>query len=103
MGTACRNRDHRALWIVVQRNYNRSAFNGYRITRSAYSLVRCTAPGCNGTWRTRAAFVDTLPDSCTGCGQPAETSCRICRRPYCQTCLTTHHHEGYGTPATDDR
>jgi hypothetical protein len=60
---ACRNRAHHPFWVVVQRKYNRSAFSGYRRTPSVYSLVRCTAVGCHGVWRTRAAFVDTLPDA----------------------------------------
>jgi hypothetical protein len=61
--TACQDRTHRPYWVVVQRKHNRSAFNGYRWTPSAYSLVRCTAPGCGGVWRTKAAFVDGLPDA----------------------------------------
>lgn len=63
---ACKKPDHRPQWYVVQRNYNQSAFNGYRRTPSDYSLVRCNAPGCMGVWRTKATYVDTLPDQPPG-------------------------------------
>jgi hypothetical protein len=103
-GNPCKDRRaHRPHWVVTQRRHNQSAFNGYRVTPSDYSEVRCTAPGCLGVWRTKAAFVDALPDDYAGCGRPAETRCRVCRRPRCQACQTNHHHEGYGTPATDSR
>lgn len=56
------SRDHRDHWVVTMRNGNASAFNGYRWTPSAYSEVRCTAPGCeHGPWRTKAAYVRDLP------------------------------------------
>lgn len=55
---ACR-RDHRACWVVVQRNGNASAFNGYRWQWSAYSCVRCT--DCGRRWRTKAGYVRNLP------------------------------------------
>lgn len=64
MGPACKDQTHRESWVVVERNYNRSAFNGYRRTYSDYSLVRCTASGCHGVWRTKAKFVNSLPDAC---------------------------------------
>jgi hypothetical protein len=64
--TACKKGDHRPHWYVVQRKYNKSAFNGYRRTPSTYSLVRCGAPGCMGVWRTQAAYVDNLPDDPNG-------------------------------------
>jgi hypothetical protein len=51
---------HRPSWVVTMRQYNASAFNGYRPTWSAYSEVRC--PVCRGRWRTKAAYVATLPD-----------------------------------------
>ncbi|GAA2732202.1 hypothetical protein [Streptomyces nogalater] len=95
---ACKDRTHRPQWVVVQRNFNRSAFNGYRVTPSAYSLIRCTTVDCRKVWRTKAAFVNALPDACAGCGRPADTRCRICRQSHCRPCLTDHHHEGYGTP-----
>lgn len=60
-GTTCRVKEHRPRWEVLQRRYNRSAFNGYRRTPSAYSLVYC--PECGGVWRTKAAYVNGLPDS----------------------------------------
>jgi hypothetical protein len=56
-------RGHRAHWAVVQRKGNASAFNGYHWQDSDYSQVICQAPGCQrGSWRTRAAYVDQLPD-----------------------------------------
>lgn len=58
---ACRNPAHRASWVVLQREGNRSAFNGYRWTPSPYSEVRCTEGGA--LWRTKAAYVGELPDA----------------------------------------
>ncbi|MFJ1742427.1 hypothetical protein ACIOG4_27610 [Streptomyces microflavus] len=60
---ACTTPAHRPFWTVVQRRCNHSAFNGYRRTTSPYSRVECTAPGCSAAWRTKAAFVDRLPDA----------------------------------------
>jgi hypothetical protein len=54
--------EHRAHWRVIQRNGNASAFNGYHWTPSDYSAVRCTLPDCRRVWRTKAAYVDQLPD-----------------------------------------
>ncbi len=51
---------HRARWVVLLRRCNYSAFNGYRYTPRAYSTVMC--PECDHSWRTRAAYVDRLPD-----------------------------------------
>lgn len=45
-------------WIVIQRNANASAFNGYRLTYSDYSAVQCHA--CGHVWRTKAAYVTDL-------------------------------------------
>lgn len=59
---ACGIAAHRSYWVVLQRHCNYSAFNGYHYTPSDYSLVRCTVPGCRGLWRTKAAYVDGLPD-----------------------------------------
>ena len=60
-GVPCENRAaHRDNWVVVTRQANYSTFNGGRRTPSAYSEVRCTA--CRGRWRTRAAYVASLPD-----------------------------------------
>jgi hypothetical protein len=61
-GNACRDPAHRPLWRVTQRHCNHSAFNGYHYTPSAWSSVVCTAPGCTGCWRTKAAYVYELPD-----------------------------------------
>lgn len=52
----CKNRDA----VVMVRNGNYSAFNGYRFTPSDYSLVRCRA--CDAQWRTKAKWVDNAPD-----------------------------------------
>ena len=55
----------RSTWVVLQRRCNHSAFNGYRWTPSDYSDVQCVAEqgGCGARWRTKAAYVDQLPDS----------------------------------------
>lgn len=53
--------DHKDL-VVTQRNCNYSAFNGYHYTPSDYSQVVCLRPGCNGSWRSKADYVDGLPD-----------------------------------------
>jgi hypothetical protein len=57
-------RDHRDSWAVVNRKCNFSAFNGYHWTYSDYSLVLCDPDlgGCGRRWRTKAAYVDDLPD-----------------------------------------
>lgn len=47
--------------------------------------------------------VDVVPARpCQRCATATETTCRICRAPFCAPCFTDHHHEGYGTPLTDD-
>jgi hypothetical protein len=56
-------RDHRGAWTVVHRECNFSAFNGYHYTPSDYSLVLCGT--CGRRWRTKAAYVRTLPDQST--------------------------------------
>lgn len=62
-GNACQDpKAHRPQWVVTMRECNYSAFNGYRRTRSDYSEVVCLAPDCPGVWRTKAAYVDLLPD-----------------------------------------
>jgi hypothetical protein len=57
---AC-GREHRATWTVIQRHGNRSAFNGYHWTRSDYSACLCGT--CGRVWRTKAAYVEHLPDA----------------------------------------
>ena len=54
-------RGHRASWWVKMRNGNVSAFNGGHFTPSDYSLIKCEA--CGRRWRTKAAYVTTLPDN----------------------------------------
>lgn len=102
-GGTCPHKDHRPFWVVGQRQYNMSAFNGYHRTPSDYSLVWCTVEGCRSAWRTKAAYVDALPNACSQCEAAAQTSCRVCHRGLCSPCSTNHHHEGYGVPATDTR
>ena len=46
-------------WVIVRWRCNYSAFNGYRHTPSDYSLVACLK--CERSWRTKAAYVSTLP------------------------------------------
>lgn len=60
-GIACRNKGHRSAWRVVVRRANYSAFNGSRRTPSAYSQLHCRE--CGAVWRTRAAYVDAIPDA----------------------------------------
>lgn len=47
-------------WGISQRKCNYSAFSGYHYTPSDYSQVHCLS--CLATGRTKAAFVDKLPD-----------------------------------------
>ena len=58
-GAACREAGHRH--VVVDRNCNYSAFNGYRRTWSRYSKVRCI--DTRMVWRTDADYVRGLPDA----------------------------------------
>ena len=46
--------------FVFARYCNYSAFNGYHRTPSDYSGVSCR--GCGKCWRTKAAYVNALPD-----------------------------------------
>jgi hypothetical protein len=48
-----------ATWMIVHWRCNYSAFNGYRHTPSDYSLVTCLK--CRRSWRTKAAYTNTLP------------------------------------------
>ncbi len=56
----CR-RAHQEHWVVLQREGNASAFNGYCWTPSAYSAIRCRH--CGRVWRTKANYVRHLPDA----------------------------------------
>lgn len=60
-GTSCKCSTERRAWYVLQRRCNHSKFNGGLHTPSAYSEVRCAA--CGKRWRTRAAYVERLPDA----------------------------------------
>ena len=60
-GAACNVRDRGHRHVVTARRSNRSAFSGYRWTPSAYSEVLCIND--NRLWRTKAAYVDSLPDA----------------------------------------
>jgi len=55
--TACRDRTHQ--WVISAYKCNYSAFNGYHRTYSDYSEIRCLT--CPARWRTKAAYVDSLP------------------------------------------
>ena len=57
-------------WVVLQRNGNYSAFNGYHWTPSDYSAVQCHV--CGAIWRTKADFVLSLPDGPNLYSLPAE-------------------------------
>lgn len=64
-GVSCKCPEHKKPaaernWVVLQRNGNCSAFNGYRWQSSDYSCVQCHV--CGMTWRTNAKFVDNLRD-----------------------------------------
>lgn len=63
-GTKCSCEKPRRAWVVTARRCNYSAFNGNRRTPSDYSEVRCTA--CRARWRTKADYVDRLPDATAG-------------------------------------
>lgn len=58
---ACPARADKKRWEVVQRQQNRSAFNGYHATSSDYSSIHCRA--CGRLWRSKAAYVRELPDA----------------------------------------
>jgi hypothetical protein len=58
-GPACSCGDRRR-WRVRDYRCNYSAFNGYHRTPSDYSSVMCL--GCSRSWRTKAAYVDGLPN-----------------------------------------
>lgn len=58
-GVECR-RSHRDRWVVIVREGNYSAFNGYHFTPSDYSCLECTS--CGRTWRTKAGYVRDVPD-----------------------------------------
>lgn len=57
---ACADPTHRPSWRVTAREVNRGARGHGRAQRSPYSQIRC--PACNLTWRSKAAYVATLPD-----------------------------------------
>ncbi|WP_181360808.1 hypothetical protein [Streptomyces sp. S1D4-14] len=49
-------------------------------------------------------MTETTPEPCSRCTwEQSRTKCRICRKDFCSGCWTDHHHEGYGTPAADER
>lgn len=54
---------HRVNWRVRDRKCNYSLKNNYVKTESPYSSVRCLA--CSRLWRTKAKYVDKLPDEST--------------------------------------
>lgn len=61
-GSSSAKAKHREqFWRVLQRNCHHSAFAGYHRTYSDYSSVICMK--CGGAWRTRAKYVDDLPNA----------------------------------------
>jgi hypothetical protein len=60
-GPGCKHKPRRDHVVVVTRNGNYSAFNGYAFTPSDYSAVRCLVCGCY--WRTKAAWVTLCRDA----------------------------------------
>jgi hypothetical protein len=58
---ACKPRCLLEHIVVVHRQCNYSAFNGYHWTPSAYSQVRCLK--CGTFWRTKANYVRGLRDA----------------------------------------
>jgi len=64
-GISCKCGEHKKptaqrRWVVIQRNCNFSAFNGYRCASSDYSCLQCHV--CGAIWRTKADYADRLPD-----------------------------------------
>lgn len=66
-GSVCH--DHpRDFWRVIARRQRTSAFDGYRTMTSEWSEVGCfygggpMQGGCLHRWRTKAAYVNHLPD-----------------------------------------
>ncbi len=60
-GWGCENKkEHQKHWVVLKRNYQESAFNGYHREYTDRSTVMC--PLCYRVWRTKAAYVRSLPD-----------------------------------------
>lgn len=57
----CTPERHGGYWMVTVREANYSAFNGGHRTPSAYSAIWCS--NCGRRWRTKAAYVKTLPDA----------------------------------------
>lgn len=47
-------------WGVSQKHCRCSAFDGYQVMYSDYSAVHCLE--CGAVWRTKANFVETLPN-----------------------------------------
>lgn len=66
-GKACRTRAHKPRWLVITYRANYSAFNGGQRTDSDYSAVKCGE--CGRVWRTKGAYVDTLPRAAVQIGR----------------------------------
>lgn len=60
----CKGKNRRKKWVVVHRNCNYSYFESPKGGKhySVYSLVTCKTVGCSGFFRTKAKYVDGLPD-----------------------------------------
>lgn len=79
-GTSCKCGEHKKppaqrRWVVLQRYCNYSAFSGYRYTPSDYSCLQCHV--CGTVWRTKAAYVSTLPNGSNLYDQPPH-NCGSC-------------------------
>ena len=61
MSSACPHQPRSEHVVVITRNGNYSAFNGYRFAASDYSQVRCVT--CGASWRTKARWVAGCRDA----------------------------------------
>lgn len=55
MNIGCGTTDHYSQWVVV-----------HRAQDSGYSTLRCLVMGCGRGWRTKAQYVDQIPDAVIG-------------------------------------
>lgn len=83
-GAVCRCREagrpvSERRWRVALRHGSASAFNGYRWAPSDFSEVRCL--WCCAIWRTRAAYVECLPDWDDDEAWRVEEEARIASKP----------------------
>jgi len=57
-------KEKRKNWRIVHRNHNHSYFESPKgdFHYSDYSLVVCIAKGCYGCFRSKAKYINNLPD-----------------------------------------